>query len=244
MIRNIQEIVKEIKNTNAILNQDIENIPYAQRPAVEIAITRAREKLPKLLEEIKQLVIPYRLVGLFATGNENSINEVGQFLAKNEGLVLDANKLYNDITALVEPSYGTEREFCTTQYHLMVQAVSSLAVDFGYLEVEPPKFINQMCPTKDDTLKLIKEVVRDCGAGDQINVDLIKKTIIDWVVRCNIEAKQIPVLIVGVTNPVEKNKIATLFCRTIDYNFEANFTVNAKTITALFSKKPINVDKE
>jgi hypothetical protein len=240
MIRSTQEIIKEIQNTNAILHQEIESIPYAQRPAVQISMTRAAEKLPVLLDEIKSIVIPYRLVGLFAGGATTAIEEVAALLNKNEGLVLDANKLYNDITNTAEASYGCDREFSTTQYNLIVQGISNIAIDLGYLEIIPPKFVNKMCRTWLDTFNLVKDTIREFGVGDQLNVDLFKKQIIDWIVRCQIEAKQIPVLVTGVSEQAEKNQIATLFCRTIDYTFETTFVVNAKNITALFSKKQVD----
>ena len=246
MGRTIEQISKDIAETTKVVSQEIEAIHYSQRPAVQMAMIQASERLPKLLDEMKSVVIPNRLVGLFASGDETSIGKVAEFLSSNSGVVLDAAQLYRTITDLVEPSYSRDRTFCTTQYSLMVQKVSEIGTNLGYQEIESPKFKESICPDTKSTMAHIRSMLRDCKVGDQANVDLLTKTIIDIIVKNKIDSKQIPVMIIGTSSKEEQNAISTLFNRTFDYKFPKDFTPDVQKIVNLFKaqKQPDLNEKE
>ena len=237
MSRTIAEVSKDIADTNAIFSQEIEAAPRGQRAAVQMAIIQASERLPKLLDEMKEVIIPGKLIGLFATGDETSLVKVAEFLKENDGIVLDASELYRSITDVIEPSYSKERVFCTTQYGLMINKLSDIGHSLGYREIESPKYNERICPDAACTTAHVKLCLRECKVGDQANVDLLTKQAIDVIVRNKIDAKQIPVMVTGVTLADEKNTIATIFSRTIDYNFPKDFTPTVKNITALFKQQ-------
>jgi hypothetical protein len=239
--RTIRDIIKDIQNTNSILRKEIESVPYGQRPALQIAMIQASEKLPRLLSEIKQVVVPTRLVGLFASGDETSINKTAAFLVENEGIVLNANKIYQDIASRVEPSYSKDRLFCTTQYSLMVGAISDIGLELGYLEIESPKFKELVCKTFADTVTHIKNTLRECKVGDQANVDLLTNAVVDAIVKEEIDSKQIPVIVTGVTSIEERNAIATIFNKSIDFTFSPDFEPTAEKIVALFKSQSQSV---
>ena len=233
-MRTIAEIAQEIAENNKIVAQEIERIPVNNRPAVRISIIQASEKLPKLLLEMRESVIPSKLIGLFADGDEDSVNRVKDLLLKNEGVVLDAAQLYRTIADLVEPSYSVDRNFCTTQYGLMIQKISEIAINLGYQEIMPPRFIECICPDSQATLVHIRKILRECKVGDVANVDLLTNSIVDAIVRDEIDSKQIPVIVVGTSCQEEKNAISVLFSRTIDYTFPKDFIPTIQNITSLF----------
>lgn len=234
MNRTTKDIIKEIQNANKILHTDIESIPFGHRPGFKGSMIQASESLPKLLEEIEKIVFPGSLVGLFAFGDEESIGRVGIVLNKTEGIVLDAQKFYQTIADLVEPSYGTDRLFCTTQYGLMIQQLKEIATDLGYLEIVPPPFIEKVCPKPQDTLLHVRNCLRDCNVGDQANVDLLKKEIVDKIVKEEIESKQIPVMVTNTLCADEQNHIAILFNKSNEYTFKPDFEPTIKNIISIF----------
>jgi hypothetical protein len=245
MSRTVEQISKDITEVNRILSQEIEAIHYSQRPAVQMSMIQASERMPKLLEEMKSAIIPSRLVGLFANGDDASIGKVAEFLTSNSGVVLDAAQLYRTITDLVEPSYSRDRTFCTTQYSLMIQKVSEIGTNLGYLEIESPKYKESICPDTSSTMAHIRSMLRGCRVGDQANVDLLTKTLIDIIVKNKINSKQIPVMIIGTSSKEEQNAIATLFNRTFDYTFPPNFKPDVQKIVNLFkSQKQEQNEKE
>jgi hypothetical protein len=242
-MRTIAEVSKDIENTNQVISQEIEAVPYGQRPAVQIQVIQASEKLPRLLDEMRAIVIPSNLVGLFVSGDKEAMESTAKFLNDNEGVVLDAAQLYQSITDLVEPSYSADRLFCTTQYSLMVQKISQIATDLGYMEIESPKFREAVCKDAAATLAHIRSILRECRVGDQANIDLLTKTLVDGIVRNEIDSKQIPVMVTGVGSMEERNAIATLFSRSSDCVLPVGFVPTAAKIVALFkAQKPVQVE--
>lgn len=237
MSRTLPEISKDIENANALLKTELPAIPFGQRPAMHTAMINAGASLPLLLEELKNEVIPSRLVGLFATGDLTAINETIEFLTKSDGISLDANEMYRSIVDLVEPSYGPDRTFSTTQYSLMIRKVSDIGINLGYLEINPPKYSECICPDTLSTMMHVKKMLRSCKVGDQANIDLLTNKVVDVIVTNKISSKFIPVIITGVTSQEEKNAIATLFCQTTDHNFKKDFKPTQKTIQQLFKQQ-------
>lgn len=244
-MRSTKDIIAELENTKAILDKEIETIPFSQRQAWSCAVVTARDKLPKLVEEIRNQIIPKTLVAVFASGDKQSIDKVSTFLIENEGLALDAEKLYRSVVDCVEPSYSSDRSFCSTQYHLMVHRLTEVGYELGYKEIQPPQFPkDKICKTESDTLIYVRELLRECGVGDQANVDLLAKEIVDTIIARRIDAKQIPVLITGVSCTQERNRIATLFNSSHDYNFQPNFDPTVRNVTAIFKGQTIKTEKE
>jgi hypothetical protein len=241
-MRTIEQIGNDIKSTNNILKRELEAVPYGQRPAFQIAFIQATERLPKLLDEMKKVVIPHRLLGLFASGDNDTIKNVSKFLINNEGLVIDAAQMYRTIADLVEPSYDKTRNFTTTQYGLMIQGITNIGIELGYAEIEPPKFVEKFCPKPTDTLEHIRTALRNCHVGDQANVQLLTKQIVDGIVKNEIDSPQIPVMVIGTASVEERNVVATLFSHSNDYVFPSNFEPTVPKLVSLFKNKSLDQD--
>jgi len=239
----LSEVMDTIVELRKIINKEMESVPYGLRPSVSIAKAQAASQLDGLIEDVKSKTIPFSLVGLIATGDEQSIDSVAKFLTDNGGIVIDVAALYKQIASLVEPSYSIERIFCTTQYHLLVQGITVVATDLGYLEIEAPKFQEILCKTPTDTLNHIRNTLRDCGAGDQANKDLLTKQIIDAIIAGKIVSKQIPVLVMGVSSVEERAALSSLFGRITEFEFPPDFTPDVKNVTALFRVKKQQVQE-
>ena len=241
-MRTLTNIAAEVSNNNKILSMEVESVPFGQRPAIHVAKIQASQKLPVLLEEIKSVVIPSRLVGLFATGDLTAINDTINVLTfskdkegkTNGGIFLDVAQLYRSIVDLVEPSYGRDRTFSSLQYSIVIRKISEIGINLGYQEINPPKFASQICPDTASTMSHVRKMLRDCKVGDQANLDLLTNKVIDAIVRDKIDSKHIPVIVTEVNSQDEKNAIATLFSRIVDYKFPTGFIATSKTVAQLF----------
>jgi hypothetical protein len=250
-MRTIKEISEEIETTNELLKREVDAVPYGVRPALRGQIIQASERLPKLLDEMKAVIIPSKLIGLFATGDKTSIDKTAEFLThtdeegkSNGGVVLDAAQMYRTITDLVEPSYSRDRVFCTTQFSLLIQGITEIGNNLGYQEIEAPKHKETTCPDTAATLAHIRNTLRGCHVGDQANIDLLTKNAIDAIVRDKIDSKQIPVIVIGVASVEERNAIATLFSRSVDFVFPTKFEPTAAKIVAMFkAQKQVDPEK-
>lgn len=244
-MRQITEITQEITEAKKLIATDMDDVPYQYRASVRTQKVQAEHKLPYLLAEIKQVTVPTRLVGLFASGNANSVEKVADFLKANQGVVVDATKMYREITDTVEKSYGRDREFGSCQYSLVVQEISQIGIFLGYQEISSPKFLATLCPDTAATFNYIKKILREANIGDQANKDLLTLDILDAIVKGNIDSKQVPVMVLGVTSTEERNQISTIFSRIVEYNFASGFTPTVKNISNLFkSQKQSDLNEE
>ena len=237
-MRTVKEVIKEIAVLRETASMSVENVPWGQRPAFQMSVIQANQKIPELLKELKGICIPGRLIGLFAYGDKEAIEETGAFLIDNEGIVLDAEAVYRSVADLVEPSYGPERVFdVAPQMALLVQKISEIGINLGYWQIEAPKFQEAICKDYAATLSHVRNILRECGVGDQANIDILTNEVIDAIVKGVIDSKQIPVLVKGVSSIQEQNAIATMFNKTTTHTFKSNFEPTEKSIVAMFKKE-------
>jgi hypothetical protein len=236
----ISDIVKQIESCNQTLELEIESIPWGHRPSVHIAKRKAEEKLVELKRDLKDVVIPGSLISVFATGDDQAVAATAELLLANGGVVLNGGKMYNDIVGTIEPSYGAERMFCTTQYGLLVKAISEMAQEFEYEEISPPPFREKMCKTRQDTFNHVVSILRECNVGPQLNKDFLTRQTLNDIIKGRIDSKLIPVLVVEPVTGLEGSLLHSLFSKSIDFEFPVGFEPTAKKVTAIFKGEPIN----
>jgi hypothetical protein len=232
-MREIKEIIKEIRETEKIATTKLDEIDYRSRGGMGVAIRNACEHLPKLLEELKNTTIPHRLVAVFAKGDETVISKVSEFLLANGGLVMDANAMYRQVTDQVEPSYGPNRVFGTTQFHLLYDSLREIMGTVEQNELPAPKFIDSICPNTRATINHVRRLVR-AACQDNLSIAYLTKMLSNEIIKKALEAKQIPILVVDVSSPEEKVLINTLFAKATTYDFSKDFQVNKNSVIKLF----------
>jgi hypothetical protein len=231
------EIFKEMAEHEGTLRKAREDVPYGHRPALDMAKVAAANRLLELKNEIRLAYIPNRLLGVFAQGDPNTINAVASFMIRNGEIVLSAESFYSSLADRVEPSYGVSRIFNTTQYNLLIQAISEIGTELGYQQIEAPKYEEKVCLTKADTINHIKTILRKVHIGDQANLELLTKKLIDIIVNYKIESKNILVLITGTDSVEEQNFLSQLFIKSSNFKFNPTFSVTQKNVVALFKNQ-------
>ena len=232
-MRSIQEIFQDIKETKKTANLDIETISYNVRPGFMANIVQAKAKLPDLLKELKGVVVPSRLVGLFAKGDTES---VAKFFVENGSLVVDANDMYKFITNSVEETIIGQRLFSDSQYSRLVSELRFICIDQGYKEIPPPAQTEEKVPTYKDTLAVVKRLVRD-SVGDGPALKQMVDKLLDTILTNKMDAKQIAVLVTGITSSEEHAAISALFNRSVDYTFSKGYVPNKVNIQKILKQE-------
>jgi len=233
MTRNVTEVLQDIKDTKVIANTSIEDVPFKMRPGFSVGIIQAKEKLPQLMKELKSLVVPSRLVGLFAKGDTNAVAE---FFDDNGSIVVDANSFYKAIADDIETTYGMDRQFADTQYGRLVANLREVCTVLGYSEIPSPTYTDCKCATPTDTLNTVKRLVRG-SVKDYPNLTAITDKILAQIVDRNMESRQIAVLVVGSIEHDEKAVLSALFSRTVDYTFPKGYQPNKNSIMKILKQQ-------
>lgn len=244
-MKEIKDLIKEIKSTRKDAETVYDDVPYKARASWGIKIRRAQDALPTLVEELKQAVIPSKLVAVFGAGSKKVMQEVSSFLQDNGGITIDASSLYESVSDAVEATYGTRRTFGVTQFVAMMNELRQIASNLG-CEVVQPDFNGNMevvCKDKTATTTHVREIIKKF-ISDELNRKFLTKIIIDAVLSGSVDAKQVPVLVTGVQSLEDKAPLTSLFSTTIDYKFPTDFIVTKPNIVKLFKNPAKGNDAE
>ena len=232
-MRSVQDIFKDLEFNKKMANTDLENVSYNLRPGFAGAIIQAKAKLADLTTELTKAIVPSRLVGLFAKGDTE---QVSKFFNDNGSLVVDANTTYKAMTDELETTFTSQRLWSDTQYSRLISELRNICTDQGYKDIAPPKQTEEMVPTYQDHLALIKRLVRGC-VGDAVAVKVITDQLINSIVEQKLESKQIAVLVIGVSSSEEKAALSALFTRQIDYTFSKGYVPNKANIQKILKQE-------
>lgn len=233
-MRELKEIVKDIRDTEKTASIKEADIPYKSRPGMGMAIRAAQDKLPGLTEELKKTVIPLKLIAVHATGDEVVVTKVAEFLEKNGGLVLNASGVYFDICKEIEPTYDRSRNFSTTQHNVMLRKIREIAQDLDYgKDLPAPAYKETLCRNVTETMVHVRKAIRD-SLGDDFNKKYLAKKLIDSLLKNPIEANRIPILVIEELSLEEKANLSTLFITNIDYKFTPDFTITSKNLSKIY----------
>ena len=235
-MRELKEIIKEIRETEGTANLTEEEIPYRSRGGMLMAVRAAYERLPILLKELEEALIPHKIVALYSTGDEVILNKVSDFIKQTRGIVLDSNIMYRKIANRVEASYGANRTFTTTQYHILIQELREIALQFDYAELPAPKYQEAACPDVKSTLNFIKKIIRTT-IGDELGKRYLTKIIVESVLKLQGIPKSVPILVLDVKSTEEKNLLNPLFANNNSFNFDSEFNPTPKNIVKLFQNQ-------
>lgn len=197
-----------------------------------VRIEEAKGQVKALRAELENLVIPDLLVGIFAEGDRDAAIRTGAFLTSNGGAMVFVDKLWNTVAADVEPSFGADREWRTTQHHLANQALNEAARKVGYdlHDSSLPSFATGLTHTKDDVASLVRDRFRAI-ARDGLNLACIRNDLMDAVIAGELTERS-PVIIIGAT-PEEKPSIASLFSRVVTHKFTKDFEAKKESVASI-----------
>lgn len=231
MSRKIEAIVEELQAARDMAATNLEEVPFAIRAGMSIQVRAAADKVEPLRKELLAATVPSRLFAVLATGNLDKVKAAGDFLSANGGFVLPADRFWNTVADLIEPSYGLDRVFRTTQHSLLVQALTDAAVAQGFSMVDMPKYRETTCPTRADTISHVRSILRTVGA-DGLSLVFMEADILGAVVTNQLFDKRVPVLVTG-SSEDEHPFLRRLFAKAVAHDFAADFEPSKEAITKI-----------
>jgi hypothetical protein len=232
MSKKVDKLVEEIAAAKDLASKGPADFSWNIRAGMEVQIIEAKEKLPGLYQELGLVTFPNRVIACFAEGPSQKVDEVGAFMANERGIVVDASALYVRIAALVGPSFGQDRAFRSTQFHLALQGLVAEARELGIASVLPPNHVETTCPTFEDVVLRVRDFVHASVGNDALIRD-IKRVALDAVVQNGLTEKRVPVIIKNALEP-DKIGLASIFTRAGTFSFGDDFEVSRENILQAF----------
>lgn len=232
--RKVEDAIDELRAARVEAAVNLEDVPRQVRPSRSMSKQRAQEAIPGLVAEVVTATVPARLVGVFASGDADAVAAASAFLQENGGIVLDAAKLYRGITEYIEPSYG-DRVFRTTQYVRLTSALREVGDTLGLKLQAMPDYVEKICPTAADTEAHSRNLIR-AALGDEVNLQSLRRAIVDAVVERDITSKRVPVLVLN-ADEGERAGLSPLFSKVGEYVFEPGFVAEKDAVISIFKGK-------
>lgn len=232
--KKVDQLLTELRDARAAADTVMEEVPTKLRPGRQMAKNQALEALPSLIKAVESATVPTRLVGVFASGDPAVVAKVVAFLDANGGIVLDAGTMYRQLGEYVEPAFGgaTQRAFNTVCFTRMISALREQAQTFGYKMDRNPDYEETITPTTKEVTEHCRKLTRD-AYGDEPNLAVMTRAIIDAVVKGNLSNKRIPVLVLNAAED-EQDTLSQLFTRVTSHEFSPEFEVTEESVVSTF----------
>jgi hypothetical protein len=165
----------------------------------ETAINGAKADIVRLTKEVKKLTNEVS-GGIFVDGPGTSAFAA---IAEDEGhaVTVDAGKLYETLADAVETtlSQNSSREWRLDIVRSLMAQLSGLSERLGisYMAgLDTTKYNRTLLATRDDTLAMVRDVVRK-AVGDDLNGLLLQTEVADAVIKSEYAQAVVPVIVIN-----------------------------------------------
>lgn len=195
---NLKNLLHEIDENRKWAEQDISALPVRTRPALETAVKEAQIRLKDLVDQYQKSVTQ-NAVGVMVVGPKEQAKQFAELAEETGGtFTLDGNLLYYTLATVVDSTLGHTRVFEPANMARLTSAIRDAAVDLGITTMNAPKYREKLLPTLDDTVALVRDLVRE-AAGDSMNVLFLRKQLAQGALEQRYTGAVTPVVIVNVT---------------------------------------------
>jgi hypothetical protein len=192
-MRLVEEVLTDIKTYTEVANKDLGAISMAMQAGWQCAVREAKDKLVELRKEYDSAVSS-RTVGLFVSGPEDKLEELGKLVKNENGLTVNVSLMYEKIADRIWPSIGRTMMFGMQQFTILMDTLRQISIDLDVQDVKPMGYKEVCIQTKDDLVSHVRTLVRE-AVGDKLNAKLIKQTILNHCLNQQTAAKYILVLL-------------------------------------------------
>lgn len=170
---NLETMVKDIQETKRLAELDIEAASWQTRPSLTNMKVEARERLEKLVTDYTK-AIRGNSVGIFLFGDPKDVRKFAEIAAEEAGtFAVEADELYQNLAAAVEPSLGASREFGGLQLQGLIAALRQSCKDLNVLRMALPTMTDTpVVRDRQELLNQIKRLVRSAVGDDLGRVSL------------------------------------------------------------------------
>lgn len=204
----VRTLLGKIREQRKISARSLEDVPSLMRPAFAIAKNNAADLLRSLEADYRKFVED-NLVVLHLRGDRDVVFRTAiDAKAQGPAVMLDTNGLYKRLALVVEQSMTPSREFDTPQFLRLVEALVSVASEFGVSDMPRPRFKAFKIAPGDDLTKAVREMV-DATFGDSLNLLALRKSLFEQALDEGYTTA-VPVVVIGeVSNDLRRNLFPT-----------------------------------
>lgn len=228
----IETLIDTIVQRKVLLARPIEEVATRNRAGHEILRRSVSDELPQLMKDLRVATIPHRLIGVFATGDADTISAAAATIADG-GLVIAADEVWRKVADPVETSLGPQRRWGVHQWYLVQRGVAEVARELGHSEMQSLPNPNEIQTTDVDGLvDEIRKIVAASTVAD-IQVRYIEDQLVRAVCDNRLTATAVPVLVVGASED-ERRTLVRFFVRSQTHVFEPGAETDEAALTKIF----------
>lgn len=238
MSMELKEIVKTIKETEKLANTEIETVPPAGRPGIQMAIKQAKVSLPRLFNQYADALFAKSLI-LYPVGDKDKQVLFAQLANKvGKTITCDGDALYEYLTDRVEPSMGNRRQFTVNQLLAVDHALKGICTDLN-LNIPQMPTLKGLPDITDHSglVQYVKHLVI-LSNGYDVTIPYLRDLIYKSAYSSDFSNKVLTVVMLN-TIGTDQSKLSSLFIKSVVVNLNQEVTEEfvTKTIKDAFKTK-------
>lgn len=193
----LEEIETDLQRTVKTAATNPEDIPWQTRAAWGTAIEDARAKLPALKRAYKEALLRGG-VAIFLDGDAEKAAAFAKLIRDSgEGLVADANALYERLARGVDATLSDARTWGVHQTAKLHRDLQEVMHEVGLTELPMPSRTEMpVVPKYEDTLAHVRKTLRD-AVGDTLNNLYIAEQVLKGAMEIRYTGSVAPVAILN-----------------------------------------------
>ncbi len=199
-MNNLEKLTEELEKVSTTANMSLDDVSPAVRGGWSASIATAKEKLPEVRARYQDALLR-NAVAIFIGGDKAKSAEFATLIrAENEGLVVNANALYDQLTRNVAMTLPENRgiEWGITQTHRFHLALQEVMHELGLKEL-PLVSASEHTPfvqTYEDVMINVKSLVR-AAVGDSLNKLFVEKDLVKEAMKIRYTSNTVPVIVLN-----------------------------------------------
>jgi hypothetical protein len=214
----LKPILTKLKEAKRVVNVAREDVPFALKEGWGIKRREALDTIGTLTKQLKQLVIPGHLVGIYVTGTEDVLGALSTLVINYDGLQINADKLYLDVAEELKPTFGSDHMVKLDTFMKLTQLYYESGRAFEIQELSPLHYSEVECPKNKDLVDYVKTQIRG-AVGDELAIRVLTRALLDGILNRELSGRYIPVMITQASD-ADKNALSKLFIKTIDLDLK------------------------
>lgn len=193
----LKETLEQYQNAKKLADMDTSALPYRTRPAIEIAVGEARQKVVFLRKEYEEGILT-NAVGCFVSGppeSESKFSILGAQIGKT--LTIKGDQFYRNVADRVEANFPKDRGFNPDTFATLVSAVrAEVAGTLEVVSMPSMKYIEAFLATSEDVFNFCRDRIRE-AFGDELNGLFLRKSLVDTALAMGYAENVTPAVVTG-----------------------------------------------
>lgn len=200
----LEKLIEDYESTAKTAAINLDEMPAATRGGWGSRVREAQDHVKEVRTEYKRALLKNG-VAIFLEGDAVKIEAAATLARENDGVVIDANALYERLAKPVEATLSEARQWGVSATHRLHLGIQEIMFETGLSEVSMPASELPYVATFQDVVAHVKKLIRN-AVGDQFNRCYVEEDLVRQAIKIRYTGVTVPVLIVN----AEPNETATI----------------------------------